>query len=193
MISDSIYKLFVIAEYIEESYFGIQHYDPNDKGLVVTASLEKNAKKKPGIATKTNPSLWSRCKSEAKSRMGGKHSARAMQLALKLYKQRGGGFKGPKPTARTNKMKKWTKQKWMYLSDYKKKKKDKNNVDENNIGRYLPEAKWRSLSPKEREATDRKKRKAKEQYVDNTEKAKVKSKHKYYADDHMLDTSTLVS
>lgn len=179
MDSNYLYKIYIIAEYIEEKYFGIEHYDPEQ--IVVTASIEKNAKKKPGIATKTNPSLWSRCKSEAKARMGGKHSARAMQLALKLYKKRGGGFKGPKPTAKTNKMKKWTKQKWMYLSDFKKK--DKNKVDENNIGRYLPEDKWKSLSPAQRSATDAKKRKAKEQYVENTEAAKVKSKAKYYADD----------
>jgi len=204
--------------------------------------LVRLAKKKPsGVATKTNPSLWSRCKSEAKSRMGGKHSARAMQLAVKLYKQRGGGYKGKKPTAKTNKMKKWTKQKWMYLSDYKKKDKNKlddemldindpQNIDLNfnndlllnndllynndilhaddpveisdldellkmfdnddtdydnndsSPGRYLPEAKWRSLSEAERKATDaKKKREGKnKQYVPNTEKAKVKSKSKYY-------------
>lgn len=282
MLIDPLNQLFVTAEYIEEKYLGIEHNDT----LIVTASLTvEGSKKKPGIAVKTKPDLWSRCKSEAKSRMGGKHSARAMQLALKLYKQRGGGFRGPKPTAKTNKMKKWTKQKWMYLSDFKKKKKkDKNKsedfiglynnaaknhthhskklsseelemylgilgshvrdagiesiqpkdqteaaiweasyeaslndekvklknwllelakhydldveeitrdgaqagfaskADSNNAtGRYLPEDKWESLSPKEREATDRKKRKAKEQYVDNTDKAKVKSKFKYYS------------
>ena len=244
------------------------------------------AKKQSGVATKTNPSLWSRCKSEAKARMGGKHSARAMQLAVKLYKQRGGGYRGKKPTAKTNKMKKWTKQKWMYLSDFKKKKKkDKNKLDDHLVednyfegiafedendargkisydeklslalgtleqlvrdegieslnvedqieqaaweygyynkegkleewlkflgkhynvdvekafkdgvkdghnlndthdakGRYLPAAKWESLSPKEREATDRKKKQQgkNKQYVANTEKAKVKSKAKYY-------------
>lgn len=266
-----INELFVFAEYIEEKYLGIEHYDESfddSSTLIITAS-----KKKPGIANKTNPSLWSRCKSEAKSRMGGKHSARAMQLALKLYKQRGGGFRGPKPTAKTNKMKKWTKQKWMYLSDYKKNKnkaddhndarskltkeeqldlnletlthyakihefestdpKDQliqvayeagyeskldsandlkdwvkflakhfdvdikkefqagredgassNNADDMNLakGRYLPQAKWESLSPKEREATDRKKKQEGKhtQYVPNTEKAKVKSKAKYY-------------
>lgn len=185
--------LFVWAEYIEEKYLGIQHYNEeskNSSSIIVTAS-----KKKPGIATKTNPSLWSRCKSEAKSRMGGKHSARAMQLALKLYKKRGGGFRGPKPSAKSNKMKKWTKQKWMYLSDYKKRDKHKtmdlgsllNNEyharDMNSAkGRYLPQAKWESLSPKEREATDRKKKTEgkNKQYVSNTEKAKVKSKAKYY-------------
>ena len=173
-IIDSLNYLFITAEYIEEKYMGIQHDDNHHNQIVVTA-----AKKKPGIATKTNPSLWSRCKSEAKSRMGGKHSARAMQLALKLYKQRGGRFKGPKPTAKTNKMKKWTKQKWMYLSDFKKKKKDKNNAE----GRYLPQAKWESLSPKERTATDQKKKREgkNKQYVPNTEAAKVKSKAKYYS------------
>jgi hypothetical protein len=151
-------------------------------------SAKKKQKKKSGIATKTNPSLWAKCKSEAKSRMGGKHSARAMQLATKLYKQRGGGYRGKKPTARTNKMKKWTKQKWMYLSDYKKKskKKDKNKandilLDSNDAkGRYLPEKKWRSLTPKQRKATDQKKKRSKKPIVPNTEAAKVRSKNKYY-------------
>lgn len=168
-----------------ESYAEKELNDSSD--IIVTAD-----KKKPGIATKTNPALWARCKSEAKAKMGGKHSARAMQLAVKLYKQRGGGFRGKKPTARTNKMKKWTKQKWMYLSDYKKKKKKKDShkiedglvlYDHNEAkGRYLPEAKWKSLSPSEREATDKKKKieGKKKQYVANTEKAKVKSKAKYY-------------
>jgi hypothetical protein len=69
--------------------------------------IEKySAPKKPGIAIKTNPKLWSKCKSEAKSKMGGKHSARAMQLALKLYKQRGGKFKGHKSPK--NKLKQWS-------------------------------------------------------------------------------------
>jgi len=153
-------------------------------------------KKKPkGVATKANPALWSKCKSDAKAKMGGKWSARAAQYAVHLYKKRGGKYRGKKPTAKTNKLKKWTKQKWMYLSDYKKKTKKAYNyfVDamivlaesKKNPGRYLPEAKWKSLSPSEREATDAKKKKEgkKKQYVDNTEKAKVKSSSKYYTDD----------
>jgi hypothetical protein len=171
---DSLYKLYVLAEYIEEKYFNIEHTYSNE--ITVYAS---NKKRRPGIATKTNPSLWSRCKSEAKSRMGGKHSARAMQLALKLYRKRGGGFKGSKPTAKTNKMKKWTKQKWMYLKDYK----DKNKIDDNFAkGRYLPLAKWKSLTPSQRSATDKKKKQEgkNKQYVPNTDKAKVKSKANYY-------------
>lgn len=61
-------------------------------------------------AIKTKPSLWAKAKADAKSRMGGKHSARAMQLAVKLYKQRGGGYKGAKSSA--NKLSKWSKQDW---------------------------------------------------------------------------------
>jgi hypothetical protein len=179
-IEESTDNIYIIAEYFEERYFDIQHIDDE---LIVEAADSNDAKKKPGIATKSNPSLWSKCKSEAKARMGGKHSARAMQLAVKLYKQRGGKFKGKKPTAKTNKMKKWTKQKWMYLSDYKKKK-NKNKADDQNnaTGRYLPEDKWEALSPKEREATDKKKKEEgkKKQYVPNTEKAKVHSDKKYY-------------
>lgn len=176
-------------KYSEEMNYSDMMEELNSiESQILIKSAKTKKKKKSGVATKTNPSLWARCKSEAKSRMGGKHSARAMQLATKLYKQRGGGYRGKKPTAKTNKMKKWTKQKWMYLSDYKKKskKKDKSKADDvafdtnDAKGRYLPEAKWKSLSPKEREATDRKKKKSKKPIVPNTEAAKVRSKSKYY-------------
>jgi len=66
------------------------------------------------VAEKTNPSLWAQAKSEAKNRMGGKHSARAMQLATQIYKKRGGGYKGKKPSAKSNSLKKWGKQKWKW-------------------------------------------------------------------------------
>ena len=122
-----------LASFFQKKYINTLNYEnSNNEFLSSVSDYIKEitfiksfaaAKKNKGVATKINPKLWSRCKSEAKSKMGGKHSARAMQLALKLYKKRGGGFKGKKPTAKTNKMKKWTKQKWMYLSDYKKKSK----------------------------------------------------------------------
>ena len=67
------------------------------------------AKKKTGTATKTNPKLWEAAKAEAIRRMGGKFSARAMQLAVSIYKKKGGGYRGSKPTAKSNKLKKWTK------------------------------------------------------------------------------------
>lgn len=60
---------------------------------------------------RTNPKLWEKAKSQAKSKMGGKHSARAMQLASKLYKDMGGGYSGGKDAGQKS-MTKWTKQKW---------------------------------------------------------------------------------
>ena len=43
-----------------------------------------------GVATKKDPKKWAECKARAKAKMGGKHSARAMQLATKYYKSSGG-------------------------------------------------------------------------------------------------------
>ena len=47
-------------------------------------------------ATKRDPAKWAAAKSRAKAKMGGKHSARAMQLAVKYYKGSGGTYSGPK-------------------------------------------------------------------------------------------------
>ena len=94
-------------------------------------------------AKKTNPSLWESSKKKAIARMGGKHSARAMQLAVKLYKKAGGGYKGAKKTS--NSLSKWSKQKWR-TSDGSKSEGKK---------RYLPDAAWKALSPSEKAATNR--------------------------------------
>jgi hypothetical protein len=74
-----------------------------------TLGLPKEAS---ATATKTDPQKWEAAKAEAKAKMGGKHSARAMQLATQIYKKKGGGYSGPKPTSSTNSLKKWTKQDW---------------------------------------------------------------------------------
>ena len=87
------------------------------------------------IATKTNPELWERCKRDAKARMGGKHSARAMQLATQLYKKRGGGYSGKKPSAKNNSLKKWGKQKWQWSGGEKKKTAE---IEQGGYGVYLP-------------------------------------------------------
>ena len=92
---------------------------------------------------KTNPSLWESSKKKAIAKMGGKHSARAMQLAVKLYKKAGGGYKGAKKAS--NSLSKWSKQKWR-TSDGSKSEGKK---------RYLPDAAWKSLSPAEKRATNR--------------------------------------
>lgn len=98
-------------------------------------------------AKKTNPSLWASAKSQAKAKMGGKHSARAMQLAVKIYKSKGGGYSGAKSAS--NKLTKWGDQKWR-TSDGSPSKGKK---------RYLPDAAWKSLSSGEKAATNRAKAK----------------------------------
>lgn len=67
-----------------------------------------------GVATKSDPAAWDRAKAQARAKMGGKHSARAMQLATQIYKKNGGGYSGAKPSSGTNKLKKWTKQDWQW-------------------------------------------------------------------------------
>tara|TARA_B100001939_G_scaffold1399_1_gene1267 strand:- start:207 stop:569 length:363 start_codon:yes stop_codon:yes gene_type:complete len=64
------------------------------------------------IAKKKNPKLWESCKRQAKAKMGGKHSARAMQLAVACYKKKGGKYEGSKKSS--NKLSKWSKQDWGY-------------------------------------------------------------------------------
>jgi hypothetical protein len=100
------------------------------------------------VAKKSNPALWEKAKSQAKARMGGKHSARAMQLAVSIYKKAGGKYKGAK--ASSNKLAKWTKQKWRTKSG-----KPSGETGE----RYLPEKAIKSLSSAEYAATTAAKRK----------------------------------
>ena len=47
-------------------------------------------------ATKRDPKKWAAAKARARAKMGGKHSARAMQLAVKYYKDAGGSYTRPK-------------------------------------------------------------------------------------------------
>jgi hypothetical protein len=54
--------------------------------------MKERSKKGP---IRTDPELWEACKKEAIERLG-KFSARAMQHAVLLYKQRGGGYIGAK-------------------------------------------------------------------------------------------------
>ena len=48
---------------------------------------------------RTNEALWEKAKAEAKAKMGGKHSARAIQLAGRIYRDKGGSYTGPKTEA----------------------------------------------------------------------------------------------
>lgn len=94
------------------------------------------------VATKTNPSLWEKVKAQAKAKMGGKHSARAMQLAVSMYKKAGGGYKGAKVETSLSK---WTKQDWTTSSGKPSEGKR----------RYLPKAAWAALSSAQKAATNK--------------------------------------
>lgn len=97
---------------------------------------------------RTNEKLWEKSKAEAKAKMGGKHSARAMQLAGKIYREKGGGYTGEK-TAAQKSMTKWTKEDWGTKSG-----KPSGKTGE----RYLPKKARDALSPAEYAATTKAKR-----------------------------------
>lgn len=99
------------------------------------------------VAVKTKPALWESAKQEAKSKMGGKHSARAMQLAVSIYKKKGGGYKGEK--SKSNNLSKWTKQDW----------KTSSGKPSEGKRRYLPGKAWSALSAAQKAATNRAKAK----------------------------------
>ena len=98
--------------------------------------------------TRTNEALWEKAKAEAKAKMGGKHSARAMQLAGKIYKDKGGSYTDPKTEAQKS-MSKWSKEEWTTKSG-----KPSSKTGE----RYLPKKAIEALTPAEYAATTRAKR-----------------------------------
>ena len=117
-------------------------------------------------AKKTKEAMWKRIVASVKA--GGKGgrprqwSARKAQLATARYKKAGGGYRGKKSSS--NKLTKWSKQKWDYVSKGDKKK------PKSKRGRYLPESVRKSLSSSEKSATNRRKKAA-------TAKGKQKAKY----------------
>lgn len=101
---------------------------------------------------RTNEALWEKAKSEAKAKMGGKHSARAMQLAGKIYKEKGGSYSGTKTKAQKD-LSKWTKEDWGTKSGKPSTQGPKATGE-----RYLPKKARESLSDKEYAATTKAKR-----------------------------------
>jgi hypothetical protein len=101
---------------------------------------------------RTDEKLWEESKRKAKAKMGGKHSARAMQLAGKLYKEAGGSYSGEKTKAQKS-LSKWTKEDWGTKSG-KPSTQGKDATGE----RYLPKKARESLSKKEYSKTSAKKR-----------------------------------
>jgi hypothetical protein len=93
---------------------------------------------------RTHPALWERSKRDAIAKMGGKFSARAMQLAVRLYKSRGGGYKTSK--SQDNSLVRWTAENWGY------------------VGKFLPQKVRERLTPSEKRRTNLAKRKAQSQW-----------------------------
>jgi hypothetical protein len=71
-------------------------------------------------AVKRDPKKWAAAKAKARKRLGG-HSARAMQLAVKYYKEAGGRYEGKKSSE--NKLSRWSKEDWQTREEYEKSKK----------------------------------------------------------------------
>jgi Family of unknown function (DUF5872) len=122
---------------------------------------------------RTNQTLWERVKSQAKAKLGG-HSARAMQMAVRMYKSRGGSYSGPKATTSNNSLKKWQSEKWK-TSDGKPAMR-KSSTGKSITTRFLPAKAWSSLSPSQVKATNAKKISGKSQFVENTKAAKAAGK-----------------
>ena len=70
-----------------------------------------------GTAKKRDPKKWAQAKARARKKMGG-HSARAMQLAVRYYKDSGGTYEGKKSSK--NKLSKWSKEEWSTKDEYEK-------------------------------------------------------------------------
>jgi hypothetical protein len=97
---------------------------------------------------RTRPDLWEQSKKEAIKKMGGLFSARAMQLAGKIYRDKGGGYTGEKTKAQKD-LTKWTKEDWRTKSGQPSLKTGE---------RYLPAKAIKALSGAEYGATTRIKR-----------------------------------
>lgn len=95
-------------------------------------------------AKRKNPKLWEKCKEEVlaspKGGNVGQWSARKAQLAVALYKKRGGTYIGKKNPS--NDLAKWTREDWGYVGEEKK-------------SRYLPKKARQALTAGEKAATSR--------------------------------------
>lgn len=97
-------------------------------------------------AEKIDLELWEAAKAAAREKFGG-HSARAMQYAVRIYKQAGGRYKGRKKA--DNRLTQWTRQEWTTKSGRPSKETGE---------RYLPKDAIAALTPAEYGATSRAKR-----------------------------------
>ena len=139
-----------------------------DSPCLASAASEREARKNPGTPY-SDPALWERAKREAVDRLGGRHSARAMQVAGRLYREAGGGYAGPR-TASQKSLSRWTAEDWTTATGAKACRTTATGV---RCDRYLPRAAWSLLTPAEAAATRAVKVRSREQYVPNQPEAKA--------------------
>lgn len=119
----------------------------------------------PCVDGRTAPALWAKMKRIAVRKLG-RHSARAMQLAGRMYRDAGGGYCG-KLTRSQKKMVKWTGEAWRTAPGAPAKACRRTPGGKLKCDRYLPAAAWAKLTPGQRAATRRVKKSAGRQYVPN--------------------------
>lgn len=120
---------------------------------------------------RTAPKLWAKSKKRAIKKLGGRFSARAMQLAGKMYRKAGGRYCGRRTKAQRG-MEAWTSERWMTAPGAPKRACHRQR-GRTVCDRYLPEDAWRALSKKDRDKTRSKKRVSKKQWVSNSPRAKA--------------------
>lgn len=115
------------------------------------AGIRENPKRSVTTAERADPALWEAVKREvtagSKGGVRGEWSARKAQLAVAIYKKRGGGYVGPKSPH--NSLTKWTQEDWRTRSG------EPSLVTGE---RYLPARAIAALTPAEYAATSRAKR-----------------------------------
>jgi len=107
------------------------------------STSRKTRKRKDCTTIRNDPELWERVKRSIKK---GGWSARKSQLAVALYKKKGGTYKGTKKSC--NSLTKWTREDWGYISK-------SNNKKSKRKGRYLPKKVREMLTPSEKRKENR--------------------------------------
>jgi hypothetical protein len=124
------------------------------------------------VKGRTKPELWEKSKKTAVAKMGGRHSARAMQEAGRIYREKGGGYCGVK-TGSQRRLTKWTKEDWTTATGKTACRKNPKTGKYTICDRYLPAKAWEMLTPGQKRATRERKRASRKQYVPNAPSAKA--------------------
>jgi hypothetical protein len=127
------------------------------------------------VSGRTNPALWERSKTKAKAeacrsgtRRCGTWDARIAQRAGKLYRDAGGGYCGKKTPSQRS-LSKWTAEEWTTATGEKACVRKGSRIV---CDRYLPAKAWSKLTSSEQQATRRKKKAGRTQFVPNTKAAR---------------------